>query len=296
MQIGRDVFGGSAGNSGTVSAEGRIEQLNIGGSLVGGPASATGRISAGEIGFIGIGHHLLGSSISGTAADLSFTGHILSEGIIQNVRVGGSIIAGFDASTGGALRFNASILAEDNLGAVNVKGSLIGHATPEGLSSIVISAGGRASLDPGEEDIAIESLTVGGRVERAQILAGYLNATTPVNGNASIGAVKIGGNWIASDLVAGAKADADPGAAPNFFGDADDERIALTGTNESRIAGVVIKGLVVGTAGAGDHFGFVAKEISSFKSLGFTAPLTSDLNPDVIELFTPTADVTIREV
>jgi hypothetical protein len=292
VQIGRDVLGGSAGNTGTVFAEGEIEKVSIGGSVIGGTATSTGRISSGKIGSIEIGHHLLGGTISGTAADLFLTGSITG-GTIQEVRIGGSIVAGFDVSSAGALTLCGSILAEDNLGAIKVKGSLIGHTSPDGASSVTISARGQASLEPGAEDIAIESISVGGRVERAQILAGYLEPTLPVNGNASIGSVKIGGTWIASDLVAGAKADAAPGTAPNLFGDADDERISPTGTNEGRIIAVAIKGLVVGTADGADHFGFVAKEITSFKSLGFTAPLSPGL--DVIELSPSTGDVTIRE-
>jgi hypothetical protein len=69
----------------------------------------------------------------------------------------------------------------------------------------------------------------------------------------------------------------------------------------ARIASIAIKGVVVGTAAPGnDHFGFVAHVIESFKSLGFTAPLTDNALPgaihDVIELSPITGDVTIREV
>jgi hypothetical protein len=57
---------------------------------------------------------------------------------------------------------------------------------------------------------------------------------------------------------------------------------------------VKIVGDVIGTAAAGDHFGFVAQQIGAFKAGGFTAPLTSGL--DVIELSPTTGDVTIHEV
>ena len=65
---------------------------------------------------------------------------------------------------------------------------------------------------------------------------------------------------------------------------------------KGRIDSIEIKGLVLGTDAAGDHFGFVSPEIGSFKALGFSANLTSAIAPDVIEIGHSTGDVTIREV
>ena len=55
-------------------------------------------------------------------------------------------------------------------------------------------------------------------------------------------------------------------------------------------------GYSIGTAGSNDHCGFVAPEILSFKSLGFTAALTSNIAPAVFEISLPTGDLTVREV
>jgi hypothetical protein len=76
-----------------------------------------------------------------------------------------------------------------------------------------------------------------------------------------IGRVTVAGNWTASTLAAGV----DPLAAG--FGDADDRVIAGGGLDaiRSRIAAVIVKGSVVGTAATGDHFGFVAEEIGAFR-------------------------------
>ena len=106
-----------------------------------------------------------------------------------------------------------------------------------------------------------------------------------------IGAVKIGGNWTASSLVAGVQ---DTGG--DGFGVND----ALQTTSDdpnliARIASIAIKGVVVGTSGAGDHFGFVAQQIGSFKSLGFKAHLTAGTDP-AIELSPTTGDLTVREL
>jgi hypothetical protein len=57
-----------------------------------------------------------------------------------------------------------------------------------------------------------------------------------------------------------------------------------------RIATIVIGGTVAGTDVGGDHFGFSAVVIGSFKSAGFTAPPNVTLQ----ELSLSTGDVTIR--
>jgi hypothetical protein len=92
-------------------------------------------------------------------------------------------------------------------------------------------------------------------------------------------------------------ADGDPGgagaAADNVnFGDAAD--VAFVTSAGNRIASILIRGAVVGTAGGTDHFGFSSGQIGVFKSLNFTAPLTAATN--LIELSPLTRDVTIREV
>lgn len=46
---------------------------------------------------------------------------------------------------------------------------------------------------------------------------------------------------------------------------------------------------------AGDHYGFVAQQIGSFKSLGFTAALTAGTDAP-LELALSTGEVTIREL
>ena len=142
-------------------------------------------------------------------------------------------------------------------------------------------------------DLAITSVNVGGSVERTSILAGFDVDLNPQNGDAQIGTIKVGGDWIASSASAGVTAGGDG------FGNANDTLIAGGGAIVAPIAAIQIGGIVIGTAGAGDHFGFVAEQIGSFKSFGFTAPLHAGPPPppaDVIELSRATGDVTIREV
>ena len=57
--------------------------------------------------------------------------------------------------------------------------------------------------------MAIGKLSIKGRVENAQVLAGWSVNLQAVNGNASIGVVKVNSDWIASSLVAGVQDDDD---------------------------------------------------------------------------------------
>jgi len=108
-------------------------------------------------------------------------------------------------------------------------------------------------------------------------------------------------DWIASSLVAGVQ---DDGDAPfdAFFGDGDDVKIGDPNDAPgivSKIASVLIKGFAAGSATPGDHFGFVAQQIGSFK-IGATAfPLQSgsanDLPPDDLPIGI-TGDLRLREV
>ncbi len=299
VKVGHDVLGGSGADSGAFKVAMKIASVSIGGSLVGGSKLRSGAIFGGDLGPVKIGRDLVGGSIAGATATLDQTGYIEASGRVASISIGGSIIAGIDGSTGGALTKNGSIRAGDDIGALRVKGSLIGNVAPNGTSLVVISARGQA-VPVGGKDVSIGKITVGGSVERVNILAGYTTDLVASNDGVQIGAVSVGRDWIASNVVAGVQnfgADGLPGgtgaAADNVnYGDAFDVAIG-TGGITSRIASIVIRGTVVGSAVGGDHFGFSAGEIGSFQALNFTAPLTP--RSDVIDLSPITDDVTIRE-
>ncbi len=63
----------------------------------------------------------------------------------------------------------------------------------------------------------------------------------------------------------------------------------------SRIAAILIKGQIVGTALAGDSFGIVAQRIGSFTTGKAKLPLTADPNGPFMLSF-PTLDVVVREL
>jgi hypothetical protein len=138
--------------------------------------------------------------------------------------------------------------------------------------------------------LAIASITVKGDVEFSRILAGFNEILAPANADASIGKVKVGGDWRASSIVAGAQ---DTGASG--FGTGDTLQPGGSLTVIARIASIAIKGGVTGSLASGDHFGFVAEEIGTVKIGGRALPLTDDASNDNV-LIRFTDDVRVLEV
>jgi hypothetical protein len=119
-------------------------------------------------------------------------------------------------------------------------------------------------------DLAIASLSVKGSVSLANILAGYDTTGANTNSSAQTGAVSVGQNWIASNLVAGVA----NGDSPfNVYYGNDNDQLILTRISGvlSKIASVTVGGEVIGTASSVisfDHFGFVASQFGTFKLAG----------------------------
>lgn len=291
VKIGGNIEGGSGLSSGRVRSSGTLAGITLGGSLIGGSGDDSGAIfSFGAMGAVKIGGNIEGGDgIDDTT--LADTG-LIEARRIASLTVGGSIIAGMESGRG-PLIDSGAVRATFDIGPIVVKGSIIGNIT----QPVVITASGQVKQGA-TTDVAIKSLTVGGRVEFAEILAGYSTAGMPVglNADAQIGPVVVG-DWIASSLVAGTQDDVDA-LHDRFFGDGDDSKI-FGGTDTagviSKIASILIKGTALGTVGGVDHFGFVAQQIGSFKVGTTTVALTTGTNNDIHEIGA-TADVTIREV
>ena len=228
VKIAHDLRGGSGQNSGVIDSGGTLAAASIGGSLIGGSNEFAGGIySNADMGAVNIGHDFIGSSINGSDS-VNTTGVIQSKGRIASVTIGGSIISGIDKSSGSIVNSTA-IQASDDIGALTVKGSIIGHRdTGTGASPVTISARGQHLPLPAgaRTDLAIGKITIGGRVEFTNFLAGYnfdfVSGLQASNGDAQVGAVKVGGDWIASNLVAGTKNTA---SGNQTFGDANDASI-----------------------------------------------------------------------
>jgi hypothetical protein len=152
---------------------------------------------------------------------------------------------------------------------------------------VVITAHGQAA-PTATTDVAIKSLTVGGRVEFTDILAGYSKNLAGTNADAQIGAIKIGGDWRASYVIAGVN----PGGGG--VGTSDDTLLpagvdfgsgpVADGPPISKIASIVIAGQVLGNPGTDMAYGFGAEQIGSFKYNGITVPLKAGASNDTSAL------------
>lgn len=236
--IGGSLIGSNSNYSGSVYASGTIKSATVNGSIKGGAGYQSGMI----YGSAGVGNvMILGDMIGGTA---EFSGSVFSNMNIANVTVNGSLIGGH-TQTG--------IISGNQLGAVKILGGMTGgRISAEGV------------LDPATVALAsaIKSVTIGGTFQNALILGGYNIGGTATNADATIGAVTVGGNWIASSIVAGVDDGAD-----NLFGTADDVKITegAVDTLFSTIASVTIKGYAMGTVGGSDHFGITAEQVGAVK-------------------------------
>jgi hypothetical protein len=285
VKIGGDLRAAAGNQSAEIRTHSSLASITVGGSVVGGSRSHSGAILVdGSLGPVNISGDLVGGSASGTG-DLIGTGSISADRIAR-VLIGGSVIAGTDATSGTFSR-NAAIQAKDTIGAITIKGSLLGNST----SPVVISARGQAVEPAGAtRDVAIASLSISVRVKYTNILAGYDVNLNPVNADAQIGAVKVGTDWVASNLVAGVAAGSD-----GLFGTADDVLIPEAKSDPkilASIASVTIHGLALGTTGGGDRFGIVAQKIGAMSVNQVPLPLTTA----VVVLSPETGgDFTVRE-
>jgi len=284
VTIAGNLIGGSGIQSGLVRG---LDQagLKIGGSVIGGAGDLSGAITGGAMRLVRIAGDVVGGSASGTAV-LRESGYIQATRI-ASLTIGGSLIAGTRA-TSGTFRNNGAIRVADDLGTVSI-GNIIGNTT----NLAIIAARGSAA-PTATSDVAIASLRVKGRVEFAQILAGFDRDRVPVNADAQIGAVTIGGDWIASSLAAGAV----PTNA--FFGDADDAKMSGGGVKDvatvsSKIASLTIGGQALGTGIAGDHYGIVAENVGALKIGGTTIPLLVGVSNDDL-LLGISGDFKINEI
>jgi hypothetical protein len=220
--------------------------------VVGGSNVFTGRIFAND----GITSVKVQGDLRGGAGGSS--GTIQSDGNIGPVTIFGDLVSGTGSQAG-------AIIAGDALGAVKVNGSLLGTAAQNAL---VVARG--QETQGATTDVAIKSVTVGGSVLFARILAGFDGTLAAVNPDAQMGALKVGRDWTASTVNVGAILPAGDG----ILGTADDAAVGAGSTAIfSKIASITIGGSVVGTDSVVDHFAFVSQEIGSFKVAGTVIPL-----------------------
>jgi hypothetical protein len=263
LRVGGSIVGGSGSSSGTWKGSGATTVV-LGGSVIGGSADFSGYLSFVGADNLRIGGSVVGSDLPAGASDDLDRAGALSFAYIGKGFIGGSIYAGTDFSPTKDLT-RSGIIYSNEFPALTIAGSVVGSSTDRAQ---ILAGGSLAPNNPG-----IGKLTIGGRVDHADILAGYVDIpmVTPFSADVPIGTVTVNGDWVASNLVAGVGAGAD-----GDFGTVDDQLIA--GGNAAkiaRIASVIIKGQAIGTVGGTDHYGIVAEKIDSLKVGGVPIALTA---------------------
>ncbi len=168
---------------------------------------------------------------------------------------------------------------------MKIGGSIIGNFS----QNAVISALGHPSATA-TSDLAIAGLSVGGRVEDADIYAGFTvnGEYDPTSADAQIGAVSIGGDWNNSNLLAGVH---EIGSTFSKISDSHDNS-KIT----SSIASITIGGQVLGPSGGlVVETGFSAEWIKSFSVGGTKLTLKSGAHNDDFNIGA-SGDVTFEEV
>jgi hypothetical protein len=181
------------------------------------------------------------------------------------VKIGGAIV-------------NGEVSGDTGVASVTVGLDFAGEIIAPAGSIGAVKIGGSVNQSEILSQNNIASVAIGGSVVSSSILAGI--SGTP--GVVKIGAVTVGGDWIASNLSAGASQTGDG------YGNADNVLVATS----SQITSIAIAGIVSGTASTGDHFGFDAESIGSFKLGG--AAVTLPAAPGSVALSPATGDVNIE--
>jgi hypothetical protein len=253
---------------------GSIGSAVIGGSLRGGTAAESGSIhTVGGISSI----EILGSIIGGAGEN---SGSVSAGSQLGSVLIGGSLASGAGAGSG-------SIRAGERIHTIAINEEVAGSAQ----RPAIISAAGVPPKNATDETMCMSQFRVGGSVTFAEILGGYDLSAAAVNGDAQIGRITVGGDWVASTAAAGGIAGPD-----GLFATADD--IAKTPNQfaiRSSIQVIAIAGNVRGTAqNTADHFGFVADHIGSVTSGGKAVTLlpgpNNDTDPNAARLAAGTTD------
>src|SRR5581483_5081984 len=314
-KIQGDIIGGSGSSSGRLVASGAMNTITIGGNITGGTSTDTGEIlSIGSIGSLHIGGNVQGGS--GGTSGVIFSGGALGPATIDGDLIGGNansssevkntgyiqaghitnltvnnVTAGSNAGSGGIANAGA-IRATQDIDTLTINGNLTGTATN---NAIISAAGFGFNAVFSGADVAINSLTIKGNMDRAEILAGYGVDGTAANhrgtlsdGSAQIGTVHISGNMSASSIAAGVSAGSD-----GKFGTGDETvGTKVISSILAKIAAVIVDGTATGSGNNSEHFGIEAELIDAASINGVSEPLTSGAHNDDIAI----GNLDIREV
>lgn len=241
-----NVIGGGGTLSGTVEVAGSLQKAAIHGDLRGGNGASSGGLKIG--GFINsltIEGDLQGGGTSNTVQSGFITADRIARMTIQGDWLGGTGTGHVDS---GAIRVSKDI------GDLHVMGDVLGNAS----SRVVLAAAGT-----GSNHVAIGNLTIGGKTEYLDVLAGYgagAAANNPlgnlINSDAVIKQVNLEGDVLATNVVAGIAPGPD-----GRFGTTDD-LLGVAATNNPSLLASIAKVTIKGTVGeTSEAYGIVAQYV-----------------------------------
>jgi hypothetical protein len=207
--------------------------------------------------------------VNGTGGQ-NFAASISADRGISKIKIGGSLI-------GGAGEATASITVnQGNINSVQIGGDVRGGA---GLRSASIRAYGYDDVTKPPQKF------VGGRILSVQIggsvLGGAGKESASLIADRSIGVIRVGVDWLGASAVAGFHSGVDL-MFDSPLPTADDEESPFRG--ESSIAGILIGGVLDGTATSGDRFAFLANKIGTLSHGGTPVALTAGATNDTVTL------------
>ena len=262
---GDSIHGGAGVRSGRVVIVGDLRDASLSGTIRGGSANLTGGLTiGGRLTEVLIGGDIIGGAAPATGASITNSG-FLQAGLLGAGTVLGSLKAGAD---GGAGLTNSGVIRTGRIDSLTIVGEVMGSAT----NPAVISAA--ATID--KSNVGIKRLKIEGKVNFAEILAGYDGLTTTsfrgqlTSADAQIGTVEIDGSVHGLNIVAGAAPGSD-----GRFGDATDLLASGPDVRDSarvisRIASIILKGAIVVNT---DTFGIIAQHLVSVKLGAAGTPL-----------------------
>jgi hypothetical protein len=290
VKVGGNLVGSNSDFGGSIFASNKLGNVTIGGFIKGSTGSQGGNVESGNaMGFVKISGDATGGS--GFASGSIYT---FGDGSIKGVSILGALEGTVNTTQTG-------ILSGGALGPVT-----LGEVRSPFNNSVRISAEGKLNPKNAGEATAIKSITVLGSVKNALFLGGYATNGAATNPDATIGAVKVNGNWTATSLIAGITNlgldNAAGGAGTNAdninYGDTHDFKTtgeAMPDMLFSGIASITIKGFAAGTVGGTDFFGIVSERIGAVKVGGRAYVLATGTDPVGFNLGT-TNDFRVHEV
>lgn len=267
VTIGGNIQGGAGVDSGYFFSNGSVTgKLIVGGSVYGSDdVSNTGYIKVSSAKSIEVKGSLIGGDA--TMANKVNTGYISAGGAIDSLTIGGNIIGGNQFNS---TNVNLGGVRAGTIGTMLVKGDILGQNS----EYVNITAQGDITKTSGT-NLAIKSLTVNGNMNYVNILGGYDQSGSTLDGaggndggSAQLGTITVLGNFFNSTIATGVSND---NTAVNHW--ADGNNVLLAKPTGSNIVASIAKIVIKGASFANVQNGVAAELVKSLSFGGSNVPV-----------------------